>query len=61
MKIYKLRQVTIMGLIFGDVLIFYEILFLPEVKQRMIFSNKHGISELSHQLRNDLRLTSLRN
>ena len=47
---------TIMGIIFRDFLIFYQVFFSPQVKQSVIISNKHGIYELPHELTNDLRL-----
>ena len=39
----------------------YQIFFSPQVKQRLIISNKHGIYELPHELPNDLRLRILGN
>ena len=47
---------TIMGIIFRDFLILYQVFFSPQVKQSVIISNKHGIYELPHELTNDLRL-----
>ena len=32
-----------------------QIFLLPQVKQSMIISNKHGIHELIHKLQNDIR------
>ena len=37
-------------------LILYQIFFSPQLKRSMIIGNKHGISELPHELLNDLRL-----
>ena len=39
---------------------FYQIFLLPQVKQILIISNKHGIYELPHELPNDLRLRKLK-
>ena len=39
---------------------FYQILLLPQVKQNVIISNKHGIYELPYELPNDLKLRNLR-
>ena len=47
--------------IFWDLLIFYQILFSPQVKRSVIISNKHGIYELLLELPNDLRLNKLEN
>ena len=47
---------TVMGIIFRDFLILYQVFFSPQVKQSVIISNKHGIYELPHELTNDLRL-----
>ena len=33
----------------------YQIFFLPQVKQYVIITYKHGIYELPHELPNDLR------
>ena len=44
-----------MDLIFRDFLMFYEVFFSPQVKQSVIITNKHGISELPHELANNLR------
>ena len=52
---------TIMGIIFRDFLILYQVFFSPQVKQSVIISNKHGIYELPHELTNDLRLRTLGN
>ena len=35
---------------------FYQIFLSPQVKRIMIISNKHGMYELRHELRNNLRL-----
>ena len=45
-----------MDVIFSDFLILYQIFFSPQLKWRMIISNKYGIIELPHELLNDLRL-----
>ena len=34
----------------------YEIFFSPQVKQSVVVSNKHGIYELPHETRNNVRL-----
>ena len=47
---------AIMDTIFWDFLILYHIFFSPQVKRSVIISNKHGIYELPHELRKDLRL-----
>ena len=38
---------------------FYQILFLPQVKRIATISNKHGINEFFDNLSNDLRLVIL--
>ena len=40
---------------------FYQIFLTPQVEQRAIISDKHGIDELPHELPNDLRLSILGN
>ena len=40
---------------------FYQMFLSPEVKRCAIFTYKHGIYELPHELPNDLRLTKLGN
>ena len=52
---------TILVIIFCDFLMFYQILFSPQVKGIVIISNKHGISDFSHKLPDDLRLKILGN
>ena len=52
---------TIMVIIFWHFLIFDQMFLSPQVKQRVITSNKHGINELPHELPNDLRLRILGN
>ena len=42
-------------------LILYRIFFSPQVKWSMIFSNKHGIHELPHELPNNFRLRTFGN
>ena len=37
----------------------YQFLIRPQVKRRVIISNKHGIYELPHDLPNDLKLRIL--
>ena len=39
---------------------FYQIFLSPQVKRWAIFTYKHGIYELPHELPNDLRLRILR-
>ena len=34
----------------------YQIFLLPQVKESVVISNKHGVYELPHELPNDLRL-----
>ena len=48
---------TIMDIIFEDFLILYQNFFSLQVKRSVIISNKHGLYELS----NDLRLRILGN
>ena len=48
---------TILVIIFGDMLMFYQIFLSPQLKRIVIISNKHGIYELP----NDLRFTILQN
>ena len=40
---------------------FYQIFLLPQVKQCVIITYKHGVYELPHELLNDLRLRILGN
>ena len=49
---------TISSIIFWDFPMFYQIFFSPKVKRCAIFTDKHGIYELIHELPNDLRLRS---
>ena len=51
---------TIQVIILSYFLMFYQ-LFSPQVKRRVIISNKHGMYELPHELPNDLRLKILQN
>ena len=44
-----------------NILILYQISFSPQVKRRVIISNKHGTYELPHELPNDIRLRILGN
>ena len=53
------NEITMMGIIFCDFLILYQIFFSPQVERSVIISNKHGIYELPHELPNDLRLRIL--
>ena len=50
-----------MDIIFGEFLLFYQILFSTQVQRSVIISNKHGIYELPDELPKDLRLTILGN
>ena len=52
---------TIIPLIFGDFLMFYQSFVPPEAKRSAIVDNKYGIYELLHELPNDLRLNILEN
>ena len=45
-----------MDIIFWDLLILYQIVFLPQVKESVIISIKHGIYDLPHELLNELTL-----
>ena len=49
-------ETTMMDIIFWDFLILCQIFLSPQVKRRVITSNKHGIYELPHELPQDLRL-----
>ena len=40
---------------------FYQIFLSPKVKRSTIIGNKHGIYQLPHELKNDLRLMILGN
>ena len=48
--------ITISFIIFWDFSVFYQIFLSPQVKRWAIITYKHGIYELPHELRNDLRL-----
>ena len=52
---------TIIFIIFWDFLMFYQIVFSPEVKRCAIITYKYGIYEFSHELPNHLRLGILGN
>ena len=39
---------------------FYQVFFSPQVKRCAIITYKHGIYELPHELRKDLRLANIR-
>ena len=52
---------TIILMIFWDFLMFYQILFSPQVKRCVIITYKHGIYEVPHELPNNLRLRILGN
>ena len=52
---------SVVFIIFWDLLMFYQILLSPKVKQSAIICNKHGIYKLPHKLPNDLRLRTLGN
>ena len=56
----KILQTT-MSIIFSDILLDEQILFLPQVKRSVIISNKLGIYKLPDELTNDLRLSILGN
>ena len=51
---------TIIFTIFWDFL-FYQILLSPQVKRCMIITFEHGMTELPHELPNDVRLKILGN
>ena len=55
------KKFTIIFIIFWDFLMFYQIFLSPQEKQWAIISYKHGIYELPHDLRNDLKLRILGN
>ena len=48
-----------MVIIFWDFFMIDQIFFSPQVKLSVIISNKHGIYELPHELKNELRLRIL--
>ena len=52
---------SVVFIIFWDLLMFYQILVSPKVKQSAIICNKHGIYKLPHKFPNDLRLRTLGN
>ena len=52
---------SVVFIIFWDLLMFYQILLSPKVKQSAIICNKHGIYKLPHKFPNDLRLRTLGN
>ena len=52
---FKAYVTSMMVIIFWDFLIFLQIFLSPQVKQGIIISNKKGIHELPHDLRNNLR------
>ena len=45
---------TIILIILWDILMFYQIFLLPQVKQCVIINHKHATYELPHKLPNDL-------
>ena len=49
----------IMVIIFWDFLIFDQIFISPQVKLSVIISNKDGLYELPHELRNKFRISIL--
>ena len=55
------RPSTTMDILFGEFLLLYQFFFQPQVKRGVIFSNKHGIRELPHELPNYFRLKILGN
>ena len=58
---YKINRTTTMFIIFSDFLMVEQIFLSPQVKRRLIISNKYGMFELPHELPNDLRLRILGN
>ena len=52
---------TIIFITFWDILMFYKILFLPQVKPCAIVTYKHNIYELPDDFSRHLRLTILGN
>ena len=52
---------TMMDIMFSEFLILYQFIFSPQMKRRMVISNKVGIYELPHELPNNLRLRILGN
>ena len=56
----KYRSSTIIFIIFWDFLMFYQILFPPEVKRCAFIAYKHGIYELPNELPNDLQSEEIR-
>ena len=53
-------DITFMFIIFWGFLMFYQIFISPQVKQRVIISNKHGIYELPHVSRGAKQLDLIR-
>ena len=59
--IHKIKNTTVMiyiVVVFWDFLMFEQIFLSPQMKWRMIMSNKHGIYQLPDELPNNLRLKS---
>ena len=57
----KIKNTTVMiyiVVVFWDFLMFEQIFLSPQMKWRMIMSNKHGIYQLPDELPNNLRLKS---
>ena len=52
-------KLTIIFIIFSDILMFSQIFLSLQVKRSAIISNKDGIYELPHELLNDLRFRVL--
>ena len=51
-----MQKAAIMAIIFCDFFMFGKISLSPQVKQRVIINNKHGIYQLPHELLNDIGL-----
>ena len=49
---HGINRPTTMFIIFWDILIDDQVFFSPQVKRRVIISNKHGIYELPNDLEN---------
>ena len=54
----KRKLQTIIFIIFGDFLMFYQILLSPQVKRYRVICNKYDINKLLHELINDFSLGS---
>ena len=51
----SLLVTTTIFIIFWDFLMFYQMIFSPQVKQYTIITYKHGIYKLPHELPNEIR------